>query len=72
MVVAAPDSYAGEALTVLLQEQRVDAGLLTPTVLATLDRARLDGRLATLITGGEACPAELVAAWAPGRGSAMR
>ena len=67
LVVAPPDSYAGEALTALLQEQRVDAGLLTPTVLATLDRARLDGRLATLITGGEACPAELVAAWAPGR-----
>ncbi|MDT5411888.1 MAG: hypothetical protein QOG14_4108, partial [Mycobacterium sp.] len=67
LVVAPPDCYAGEALTALLQEQRVDAGLLTPTVLATLDRARLDGRLATLITGGEACPAELVAGWAPGR-----
>ena len=67
LVVAPPNSYAGEALTALLAEQRVDAGLLTPTVLATLDRARLDGRLATLITGGEACPAELVAAWAPGR-----
>ena len=39
---------------------------MTPTVLSSLDRARLDG-LDTLITGGEACPAELVAAWAPGR-----
>ena len=67
LVVAGPDCYAGEALTALLEGQRVDAGLLTPTVLATLDRGRLDGRLATLITGGEACPAELVAAWAPGR-----
>ena len=66
MVVAPPDAYAGEALTALLQGQRVSAALLTPTVLSSLDRARLDG-LDTLITGGEACPAELVAAWAPGR-----
>ena len=40
--------------------------MLTPTVLSSLDRARLDG-VDTLITAGEACPAELVAAWAPGR-----
>ena len=66
LVVAPPEAYAGEALTALLQSQRVNAALLTPTVLSTLDRARLDG-LDTLITGGEACPAELVAAWAPGR-----
>ena len=39
---------------------------MTPTVLSTLDRARLDG-LDTLIAVGEACPGELVAAWAPGR-----
>lgn len=56
----------GEALTALLQDQRVDAALLTPTVLATLDRVRVR-QLSTLVTGGEACPAELVAAWAPGR-----
>ena len=58
--------YAGEALTALLHGQRVSAALLTPTVLSSLDRARLDG-VDTLITGGEACPEELVAAWAPGR-----
>ena len=58
--------YAGEALTALLQGQQVSAALLTPTVLSSLDRARLDG-LDTLIAGGEACPGELVAAWAPGR-----
>ncbi|OBI64088.1 hypothetical protein A5666_09050 [Mycolicibacterium fortuitum] len=40
--------------------------MITPTVLATLDPAQIDG-LDTLVTGGEACPAELVAAWAPGR-----
>ena len=44
LVVAPPDCYAGEALTALLEAQRVDAALLTPTVLATLDRSRLDGR----------------------------
>ncbi|MGW4098909.1 amino acid adenylation domain-containing protein, partial [Mycobacterium sp. NPDC004974] len=66
LVVAAPDSYAGEALTAVIEDQRVDAALITPTVVATLDRTRLDG-LTTLVTGGEACPAELVAAWAPGR-----
>ena len=66
LVVASPDTYAGEALTAVLQDQRVSAALLTPTVLLSLDRARLDG-VDTLITGGEACPGEVVAAWAPGR-----
>ncbi|MED5814022.1 amino acid adenylation domain-containing protein, partial [Mycolicibacterium sp. 050232] len=66
LVVAPPDSYAGDALAEVLAGQRVDAALITPTVLATLDPAQIDG-LDTLVTGGEACPAELVAAWAPGR-----
>jgi amino acid adenylation domain-containing protein len=66
VVAAPPDAYAGEALTDLLQEHRVSAAMLTPTVLASLDRARLAG-VNTLITGGEACPPEVVAAWAPGR-----
>ena len=66
LVVAPPEAYAGEALTALLQDQRVSAAFLTPTVLSSLDRARLDG-VDTLIAGGEACPGELVAAWAPGR-----
>ena len=43
----------------------VTAAALTPTVLASLDRGRLD-EVGTLITSGEVCPAELVAAWAPG------
>ncbi|MDH6199286.1 amino acid adenylation domain-containing protein/thioester reductase-like protein [Mycobacterium frederiksbergense] len=66
LIVAPPDCYAGEALTALVQDQRVDAALITPTVLATLDRTRTAG-MTTLVTGGEACPAELVTAWAPGR-----
>ncbi len=67
LVVAGPDSYAGETLSAVVVDHRVDAALLTPTVLATLDRERVEGRLATLVTGGEACAAELVASWAPGR-----
>ena len=66
LVVAPPDVYAGEALTALLQRQQVSATLLTPTVVASLDRARLDG-LTTLITGGEACTEQLVQTWSPGR-----
>ena len=66
LVVAPPQVYAGEALTTLLQDQHVSAAMLTPTVVSSLDRARLDG-LDTLIAIGEACPRELVAAWAPGR-----
>ena len=50
----------------MLESQQVNAAALTPTVLATLDRTRLDG-LDTLITTGEACPTELATAWAPGR-----
>ncbi|MGA5541914.1 amino acid adenylation domain-containing protein [Mycobacterium sp. NPDC051198] len=66
LVVAPPDSYAGDALTAVIEDQKVEAALITPTVVATLDRSRLP-ELKTLVTGGEACPAELVAAWAPGR-----
>ena len=66
LVVAPPEAYAGEALTALLQSQQVSAAFLTPTVLSSLDRTRLDG-LDTLIIGGEALPGELVTAWAPGR-----
>src|SRR5262249_8672578 len=43
LVVAPPDAYAGEALTAVLQQHQVSAALLTPTVLSSLDRARLDG-----------------------------
>ncbi|MEB3982900.1 amino acid adenylation domain-containing protein, partial [Mycobacterium sp. 663a-19] len=66
LVVAPPDAYAGEALTMLLQTQRVSAAVVTPTVLASLDRGRADA-VGTLITTGEACPRELAVAWAPGR-----
>ncbi|MCV7308133.1 non-ribosomal peptide synthetase [Mycobacteroides immunogenum] len=66
LVVAPPQVYAGEALTSLMHSRKVTAAILTPTVLSTLDRARLD-ELQTLIAVGEACLPELVDAWAPGR-----
>ncbi|MGH3581002.1 MAG: amino acid adenylation domain-containing protein, partial [Mycobacterium sp.] len=66
LVVASPEAYAGEALTTLLQRQRVNAAVFTPMVLSSLDRDRLDD-VDTLITIGEALPAELAATWAPGR-----
>ncbi|OBG90889.1 non-ribosomal peptide synthetase, partial [Mycobacterium sp. E3251] len=66
LVVAPPQVYAGEPLTALLQSQRVNAAFLTPTVLSSLDPARLN-EFDKLMIGGEAFPAELAAAWAPGR-----
>ncbi|WP_264917189.1 amino acid adenylation domain-containing protein, partial [Mycobacterium kiyosense] len=66
LVVTPPGVYAGEPLSCLLRDQRVSAAILTPTVLASLDRSRLSA-LQTLIAGAEPCPPELVAAWAPGR-----
>ncbi|MEU9807292.1 amino acid adenylation domain-containing protein [Mycobacterium sp. NPDC050853] len=66
LVVAPRDVYAADALTEFLQTQRVTAAVLTPTVLSSLDRARLDA-MRTLVTAGEDCPRELVDAWAPGR-----
>nr|WP_241156386.1 non-ribosomal peptide synthetase [Mycobacterium avium] len=66
LIVAPPQVYAGEALTALLHNQRVGTAILTPTVISTLDRGRLDG-LHTLVAVGEACLPELVDGWAPGR-----
>ena len=71
LVVAPPEAYAGEALTALLQGQQVSAAVLTPSVLSSLDRARLDG-VDTLITTGEACPAELVATLGAGSADVQR
>ena len=67
LVVAPPEVYAGEALTALLQGQRVSAAVLTPTVLSIAGSGPAGRIGAPLITVGEACPAELVAGWAPGR-----
>ncbi|WP_419678089.1 amino acid adenylation domain-containing protein [Mycobacterium avium] len=66
-LVVVPEAVAGspEELRALLIDERVDVLSQTPSALAALS---LDGlESAALIVGGEACPAELVDRWAPGR-----
>ncbi|MEU9304037.1 amino acid adenylation domain-containing protein [Streptomyces sp. NPDC048269] len=67
LVLAAPERLAaGAPLAELLAEQGVNHALLPPVVLAAMGDAELPADF-TLVTGGEACSAELVARWAPGR-----
>ncbi|WP_164014709.1 non-ribosomal peptide synthetase [Pyxidicoccus trucidator] len=56
----------GPALAELLKARDVHVIAMTPTSLAALPAEGLDG-LRTVISGGEACPPELVTKWAPGR-----
>ena len=50
----------------LLSEQAISFAILTPTFLTALPDAELPG-LKVLVSAGEACSAELVERWAPGR-----
>ncbi|MFE3023107.1 amino acid adenylation domain-containing protein [Nocardia tengchongensis] len=63
LVVAPPDVFGGPELGELLSRERVSHIALTPSALATVDPAGLDD-LRLIVTGGEPCPPELVAAWA--------
>ena len=66
LVVPPPGPLLGDQLAAVLREQRVTHALIPPVALATVADADLpDFRL--LIVGGDACPAELVRRWAPGR-----
>ena len=67
-LVLAPreQTLPGPELIELLIGQRIDTLTITPSVLAALPHVELP-ELRTLIVAGEACPAELVARWAPGR-----
>nr|WP_301542280.1 non-ribosomal peptide synthetase [Pyxidicoccus fallax] len=56
----------GQPLVDVLRGQSIDSALLPPSVLALLPTEGLE-TLGTLISGGEACTAEVVAKWAPGR-----
>ncbi|WP_205878058.1 non-ribosomal peptide synthase/polyketide synthase [Mycobacterium camsae] len=49
----------------LLTAERIDVLTQTPSAVGILDVAGLDST--ALVVGGEACPPELVARWAPGR-----
>ncbi len=67
LVVAPPTVFAGPDLAELMARERVSHIGITPSALSTVDPAGLDA-LQMIITGGEPCPPELVAAWAaPGR-----
>jgi amino acid adenylation domain-containing protein len=65
LVLAPAGAVSGEALRDLLVRERVTHALLTPSVLATLERSP-ELSLQCLVVGGEACPAELVARWSAG------
>ncbi|HSK75750.1 MAG TPA: amino acid adenylation domain-containing protein [Thermoanaerobaculia bacterium] len=56
----------GPALLALLREREIDTLLVPPSVLAAFPAGELPA-LRTLVVGGEACNAELVARWAGGR-----
>ncbi|MEU4321994.1 amino acid adenylation domain-containing protein [Nocardia fluminea] len=64
LVIEPPTVVAGPELTALIAEHRVTHLLTTPAVLATLRPADVPS-LAVVVVGGEACPPELVATWAP-------
>jgi amino acid adenylation domain-containing protein len=70
LVVPPPGPLLGDALTEVLTQHEVTHALIPPVALATVP----DGVAETgvphfrgVIVGGEACTAELVARWAPGR-----
>ncbi|MFJ6381175.1 non-ribosomal peptide synthase/polyketide synthase [Kitasatospora sp. NPDC092039] len=66
-LVIPPDGpWLGEELAAVLDEHRITHALIPPAALATVP-AGAGRHLRTLIVGAEACPAELVDRWAPGR-----
>ncbi|MGH8963816.1 MAG: non-ribosomal peptide synthetase, partial [Actinomycetes bacterium] len=70
LVVVPPGPLLGEQLVQVLAEHRVTHALIPPAALATVPQeVARDGLpdFRTVIVGGEACPAELVTRWAPGR-----
>ena len=67
LVLPPPDAIlAGETLAGTLNGQRISHALISPAALATVPSGAFPW-LRTLIVGGEACPADLVARWAGGR-----
>ncbi|MEU4248902.1 non-ribosomal peptide synthase/polyketide synthase [Amycolatopsis sp. NPDC026612] len=66
LVVVPPEPLLGEPLAEFLAAHRITHTLIPPAALATVPAAELPD-LRTLVVGGDACPAELVDRWAPGR-----
>ncbi len=66
LVVPPAGPLVGEQLADVLVERRVTHALIPPAALATLPDVPLPD-FRTLVVGGDACSADLVARWAPGR-----
>jgi amino acid adenylation domain-containing protein/non-ribosomal peptide synthase protein (TIGR01720 family) len=66
LVVAPPDVYGGPDLTDLIRREGISHAVITPSVLATIPCAGLEG-LRVLATAGEPVGPELVERWAPNR-----
>ncbi|AQA20715.1 amino acid adenylation domain protein [Rhodococcus sp. MTM3W5.2] len=66
LVITPPSILGGEDLSNLMRERGVSHALITPAMLSSMDPAGL-ADLLVLGVGGEACNAELVARWQPGR-----
>ncbi|MFC9355262.1 amino acid adenylation domain-containing protein [Rhodococcus sp. NPDC057014] len=63
LVVAPPAASGGSPLAQLMTTETVTHAVLTPSVLASMEPADVEG-LRTLVVAGEACPPELVSRWA--------
>ncbi|MFV9452452.1 amino acid adenylation domain-containing protein [Rhodococcus sp. NM-2] len=66
MVISPPHIYGGEELAELIRRERVTHAFVTPAALASVSPDGLD-ELGVVVVGGELCPPELVARWAPAR-----
>ncbi|WP_280251094.1 non-ribosomal peptide synthetase [Nocardia abscessus] len=66
LVVSPPEVFGGPDLAELIRKHQVTHAFLTPSVLATMSPTGLES-MRMLAVGGEMVPAELIAAWAPGR-----
>ncbi|NLE80463.1 MAG: non-ribosomal peptide synthase/polyketide synthase, partial [Rhodococcus sp.] len=66
MVIAPPDVYGGAELAHLLRSERVTHAFITTAALSTVDPVDLE-EFQHVAVGGEVCPPELVARWAPDR-----
>ncbi|MFZ2177566.1 MAG: amino acid adenylation domain-containing protein, partial [Rhodococcus sp. (in: high G+C Gram-positive bacteria)] len=66
LVVASAAAVGGDELTALLRARRITHLLATPSVLATVDSAHLPD-LKLVLSGGEACPPQLVQTWGTSR-----
>ncbi|WP_230884573.1 non-ribosomal peptide synthetase [Planomonospora sp. ID82291] len=66
LVVLPEGVYGGAELAAVIEERGVTHALIPPAVLAGVPATSPEG-FRTLVVGGEACGADLVERWAPGR-----